>query len=98
MVHNTVHAQLRQSQRNVSGEDVDFVMTYGRRIRSGGALHIFLGRKDIPRDEARIVSHLEGTVLVMDDSTAEPVLITVYRNRRALKSIRCKRKYLRSVG
>jgi hypothetical protein len=58
-------------------------------------LHVFLGRKDIPYDEFRKVERLEGTVLVMDDTHPEPVLITVYRNRRALKSIRSKQKYLR---
>jgi hypothetical protein len=97
MIRNTMHAQVRQSQRNVSPADVAFILAYGRRIRSGGALHVFLGRKDIPGDEVREVGHLEGTVLVMDDSHPEPVLITVYRNRRALKSIRCKQKYLRAA-
>src|ERR1051325_1109261 len=98
MLRQTYHAQMRQAQRNLSADDVTFILIHGRCIRSGGVLHIFLGRKDIPSDEARDVEHLEGTVLVMDDSYHEPVLITVYRNRRALKSIRSKEKYLRSVS
>ncbi len=96
MIRNTYHAQVRQAQRNVSAADVDFILEYGRRIYSGGVLHIFLGRKDIPGDVVRNVGHLEGTVLVMDDTYDEPVLITVYRNRKALKTIRSKQKYLRA--
>src|SRR5690349_20459468 len=78
MIRNTYHAQVRQAQRNVSAADVDFILEYGRRIYSGGVLHIFLGRKDIPGDVVRNVGHLEGTVLVMDDTYDEPVLITLY--------------------
>lgn len=96
MIRNTYHAQVRQAQRNVSAADVDFILEYGRRIYSGGVLHVFLGRKDIPGDVVRAVGHLEGTVLVMDDTYDEPVLITVYRNRKALKTIRSKQKYLRT--
>jgi hypothetical protein len=98
MVRSTSHALMRQAQRNLSADDVTFILIHGRCIRSGGALHVFLGRKDIPHDAARMVSHLEGTVLVMDDSYIEPVLITVYRNRKALKVIRSKTKYVRGVG
>lgn len=95
MLRSSQHAILRQAQRNLSSSDITFILENGRRIRSGGVLHVFLGRKDIPFDESRKVERLEGTVLVMDDTHPEPVLITVYRNRRALKSIRSKQKYLR---
>jgi hypothetical protein len=93
----TTHATTRQAQRNLSRDDVAFIVAYGRRVRSGGALHIFLGRRDLPhsRDLIRRYEHLEGTVLVVDDASFAPVLITAYRNRRALKAIRCKAKYVR---
>ncbi len=91
----THHARYRQAQRNLSEHDIDFVLQYGRRVWSGGAEHVFLARRDMPRDSAlrRQFERLEGTVLVLDDSSTAPVLITAYRNRRALKQIRCKPKY-----
>lgn len=93
----TSHARERQAQRNLSTEDVQFVWEYGRAFRSAGALHIFLGRRDLPADRAmyRRFAHLEGTTLVLDDTHSEPVLITVYRNRRATKQIRSKAKFER---
>ncbi len=91
----THHARTRQSQRNLTDDEVMFVLEHGRQLRSGGALHIFLGRRDIPANEAlrRRYQHLEGAVLVVDDTSDQPVLITVYRNRRGLKDIRSKAKY-----
>jgi hypothetical protein len=96
-IRQTYHARIRQAQRNVSDENLAFVLDYGRRIRSGGALHIFLGRRDLPRDPElrRWHAHLEGVVLVVDDTGDAPVLLTVYRNRAGLKDIRRKAKYQR---
>jgi hypothetical protein len=91
----TRHAENRQAQRSLSLEDIRFVWEHGRRVRCAGALHIFLGKRDIPaeRDVARRFDRLEGTTLVMDDTRDELVLITAYRNRRGFKQIRAKRKY-----
>ncbi len=87
----TKHATQRQAHRNLSHADVDFVWTHGRQVRSMGALHIFLGRRDIPTDKATAsrYARLQGTTLVLDDTQPQHVLITVYRNRRALKRLRC---------
>ncbi|GAC1645729.1 MAG: hypothetical protein NVS4B8_17410 [Herpetosiphon sp.] len=94
----TWHCLQRQARRNVSSLDVEFVLRYGRRVRAAGALHVFLGRRDIPQDKetSSRFGHLEGTTLVMDDTGVDVVLITTYRNRRALKKIRSKAKYDRS--
>ncbi len=95
----TYHALSRRAQRNLSDADIDFVLNYGRRVRSAGVLHIFLGRRDFPRqrDLVRRFGHLEGTTLVVNDQEGQPVLVTAYRNRRALKQIRAKTKYERYV-
>ncbi len=95
MIRTTHHALCRQATRNLSHADVEFVWRYGQRIRCAGVLHVFLGRRDIPTDKATYqrFGRLEGTVLVLDDSGAEVVLITAYRNRHALKQIRGKAKY-----
>jgi hypothetical protein len=91
----TDHARTRQAQRNLSDEEVAFVLDHGQYVRSGGALHVFLGRRDMPgdRDSCRRYQHLEGAVLVVNDTGDVPVLITVYRNRRGLREIRRKAKY-----
>lgn len=96
----THHARTRQAQRNVSDEDIAFVLEYGRGIRSGGARHVFLGRRDMPKEAelCRRYAHLEGVVLVLDDTGDAPVLLTVYRNRSGLKAIRTKAKYCRTAG
>ena len=44
-------------------------------------------------DVCRRYQHLEGAVLVVNDTGDVPVLITVYRNRRGLREIRRKAKY-----
>jgi hypothetical protein len=93
--YRTYHALRRQSQRNLSDEDVWFVFEHGRRLHCAGALHIFLGRRDIPSDKATYqrFGRLEGTVLVLDDTRDALTLITTYRNRQGFKQIRVKTKY-----
>ena len=97
-IRSTSHAQSRQARRNLSDQDVRFVFEHGRRMRCAGALHVFLGRRDIPADKEihSRFAHLEGTMLVMDDTQGEVVLITAYRNRRGLRRLRGKAKYDRS--
>lgn len=84
------HARRRKARRNLSDADIDFVLDHGRRIHSAGALHIFLGRRNIPRERElyRRYAHLEGAVLVLRVADGHMILITVYRNRKALRSIR----------
>ena len=98
-IFSTAHALNRQAQRNLSADDVRFVLTHGRRIHSAGALHVVLGGRDIPGDKdlARRYGRLEGTVLVRHPSPDGLVLITTYRNRRGFKAVRAKQKYDRRV-
>jgi hypothetical protein len=94
-IRYTAHGRSRCTQRNLSDADVQFVMDYGRHTWCAGALHVFLGRRDIPMSKAAACrfSHLEGTVLVFMRATDEPMLITAYRNRRGFKAIRSKAAY-----
>lgn len=89
----TDHAALRAAQRNITGHDIDIIATYGRTVHCGGALHIFLGAKDLPSDlrSDDSFSKLIGTTAVIanDDRT----VITIYRNRHALSAIRKKNKW-----
>jgi len=85
------HAATRMAQRNLSTEDVAYVIQYGYRVRSGGALHYFLRHDDIPKVDRKRLQRLEGTTVLMDRSGQ--FIITVYRNRRGLKDIRQKAKW-----
>jgi len=85
------HAVTRMAQRNLSAEDVEYVIQFGCRVRSGGALHYFLRYNDIPKSDRKRVRRLEGTTVLMDRSGQ--YIITVYRNRRGLKGIRQKVKW-----
>src|SRR5215213_8032440 len=95
LLRPTFHALTRQARRNLSNEDIEFVIAHGYPIHCAGALHIFLRRCDIPKDKLANdrFARLEGTVLVVNVQRATPVLITVYRNRKSLKQIRSKAKY-----
>lgn len=96
----STHAMHRQARRNLSDADIEFVLDYGQQMRCAGALHVFLGKRDIPADKEtqRRFGHLEGTVLVLSDTAAGLLLITAYRNREAMKRIRSKAKYDRRSG
>jgi hypothetical protein len=94
-LQTTTHAVVRQAQRNLSAQDIEFVITYGQCLYSGGALHVFLRNRDIPRDKAgyRQFARREGTTLVIKEEGDIAVLITTYRNRHGLKAIRLKDKH-----
>ena len=85
------HAATRMAQRNLSAEDVEYVIQFGCPVRSGGALHYFLRHDDIPKADRKRAQRLEGTTILMDRSGQ--FIITVYRNRRGLKVLRQKVKW-----
>jgi len=86
------HAAERAAQRNISQEDMDFVLRYGQEIHRSGAVFIFLGHKDIPESLARkrSVEKLVGTTILI--SSDEECIITAYKNRKALREIKRKDK------
>lgn len=86
------HAQQRCAQRNLSTDVLNFVKQHGQKIRRTGVVFYFLGRRDIPerlRSDDRY-ARLEGTILLVGPDGR---LITTYRNRKAIKTIRRKTKY-----
>ena len=91
------HALCRMAQRNVSPADVKYVLQHGRRYKRAGAIHCFLGKKDIPEDDARddAIARLEGTTVLVTPTweKGSVEVITVYRNRSAPRKIRRKVKY-----
>lgn len=88
------HATTRMAQRRLTTDDVLYVIQHGQVIYNGGACHVFLRRRDIPVEDRRIANRarLEGTTVLLDSQTVQTV-VTVYRNRAALKDISRKVKY-----
>jgi hypothetical protein len=86
------HAEKRMAQRNISFEDIVFVLEHGRKLHKAGAVFFFLRRCDIPGQRWQRCGRLEGTTVVLSRETA--TIITVYRNRQGLR--RVKRKTDRS--
>lgn len=86
------HAARRAARRNVKVEALEYVLTYGRCIQRTGVTFYFLGRDDLPPADrhASWASRLEGTVVLMGN---DGEIITVYRQRNALPTIRRKLKY-----
>jgi hypothetical protein len=89
----TSHALLRTAQRNLASKDLKFLLNYGRMANCGGAVHLFLGKRDIPvemrSDDS--IAKLVGTTLILANDDLS--LITAYKNNRAWKSIRRKSKW-----
>ena len=94
--HLSQHAVLRMAQRNVSLDDLHYVLDHGERVHKTGVAIYVLRKRDIPPKDCKRseITRLEGTV-VLTGFTKEGILeiITIYRNRSALRSIRYKAKY-----
>lgn len=88
----TPHAIERMNQRAISMAEIAFVLEYGFVCHSGGVLHRFLRRCDIPDRERRQWEYLSGMVIVLDN--IGETVITAYKNRKpgALRAIRSKHK------
>lgn len=91
-VRFSLHALRRAARRNVVHDAVEYVLAYGRVLHRTGITFYFLAARDIPAEDRRAAwaVRLIGTVVLMGP---DGEIITVYRNRRALPSIRRKLKY-----
>ena len=93
-VTTTEHARRRMAQRNVSIEQVWFILEHGLEVHRAGAILVTLRRKDIPelfrsKDE---FTRLDGATVVL--SREAPTIMTIWRNRRhGLRHIRAKPRY-----
>jgi hypothetical protein len=92
------HADLRCVQRNLSEDEVNFVIQNGEMTRRTGAIFFLLRRRDIPKQYARDqrIARLVGTTVLVDKEWS--VVITVYRNDEARKKDRRKSKYAFAVA
>ena len=86
----TSHAALRAQQRAIRKGELELVVDHGTRIYNGGALFVFMGRKDIPEGLApTLTERLQGITIAMDPGTQE--ILTTYRNKAAFRDIKRKR-------
>jgi len=78
----TNHARKRMAQRNLTLEQISYIMRYGQQTHCAGAILLTLRRKDIPETLLKddTIACLEGTTAVF--SREEPLLLTVWRNRQ----------------
>lgn len=94
MLQFNYHSAYRTARRNLSGEDINYVIAYGQRFHRAGALIYYLRRRDVPewdRANDRWMRLSGSAVILTKDGRT---LITAWRNRRSgLKRIRCKPKY-----
>jgi hypothetical protein len=86
------HARQREAQSNLSDFDLELVRKYGVLEHRTGVRFYFVGRREVERHrhaEPRLAK-LHDIVLIV--SSDDRMVITVYRNRNALKAIRRKSK------
>lgn len=91
----TQHAALRTAQRNLSAEQLNYVMAHGRKFRQAGALIIYLRKRDIPEWDRPIDRwmRLAGTAVILTRDGRR--IITVWRNRqKGLRRIKRKEKHI----
>jgi hypothetical protein len=86
------HARRRGAQSNLSDRDLDLVRRYGVLEHRTGVRFYFVGRREVERyrDVEPRLAKLHDIVMIV--SNDDYVVITVYRNRNALKEIRHKSK------
>jgi hypothetical protein len=90
------HAILRMAQRNISINDLEYVLEHGERVYKTGVAFYILRKRDIPQADRKNseVTRLEGTsVLTRFSRDGNLKIITMYRNKSAFRAIRCKAKY-----
>jgi hypothetical protein len=93
-IYPTLHAERRMAQRNLSDEEVAYVLLYGQTWHKAGAVISYLRRKDLPHvaQTDQRWQQLIGAAVVM--TADERIVLTAYRNRQSgLRNIKCKPDY-----
>ena len=85
------HARLRGAQSNLCASDMELVRRYGILERRTGARFYILRRREVERyrDVEPRLAKLHDIVMIV---SSDNMVITVYRNKKALKDIRRKPK------
>ena len=87
------HARQRGAQSNLNERDVDLLRKYGVLEHRTGVRFYFVGKREVERYrlvEPRLAKLHDLVVVASKDDRK---IITIYRNRKALKGIRRKPKH-----
>lgn len=92
------HARTRAAQRNLSEEDINFIIKHGKAVRRTGAVFYQLRAKNIPDDLPgnHPYRRLVGSTVLM--CACGETVVTAYRNGDAFKRDRRKAKYNNGSG
>ena len=89
----STHAVQRSAQRNLSDQDIEFIMRYGERVRRTGVIFCQLRSKNVPRETPgnHRLWQLTGTTIVL--CKCGRYVVTLYRQERAFQRDSRKSKY-----
>ena len=92
----TNHAKNRASKRAINFEQIKLCVQFGEEIYRTGRLFFFMSNKCLKKLKkiyGSYLSKLEGLVVLTQYSDNSLVVLTVYKDRQAMKVIRKKHKY-----
>ena len=92
----TKHAENRASKRGINFEQIKLCIQYGEEMYKTGSLFFFMSNKCLKKLKkiyGAYLSKLEGLVVLTQNSNTSLVVVTVYKDRQAMKVIRKKQEY-----
>ena len=90
------HAENRASKRGINFEQIKLCIQYGEELYKTGGLFFFMSNKCLKKLKkiyGAYLSKLEGLVVLTQTSDTSLVVVTVYKDRNAMKVIRKKQEY-----
>jgi hypothetical protein len=89
----TEHAGDRSLQRNVYGDEIEFILAHGHSFHNAGVTFVQLRAKNIPADLPgnHPFRHLEGTTVML--CACGHTVITLYRQETAFRKDKRKSKH-----
>ena len=92
----TKHAENRASKRGINFEQIKLCIQYGEEFYKTGGLFFFMSNKCLKKLKkiyGAYLCKLEGLVVLTQNSNTSLVVVTVYKDRQAMKVIRKKQEY-----
>lgn len=89
------HAARRAAQRNLSPDEIDFLLQHGKHLHNTGVIFCQLRAKDVPNDLPgnHRYRRLVGSTLVL--CRCGYFVVTLYREAKAFHGDSCKTRYNR---
>jgi hypothetical protein len=92
------HAERRAAQRNLSHDEINFLLEHGTLVHNTGVIFCRLRQKDVPSDLPANSRYrrLVGTTVIL--CRCGHYVVTLYREQRAFHSDTCKTEYSQRNG